>query len=70
MSWADKVIETALAALAERTATTGRIPADAPWNWNPHDVWLTRAKQPHALAARSSMSEQSTPPLEDTTVRA
>jgi hypothetical protein len=59
MSWADKVMETALAALAERTASAGRIPADAPWSWNPRDVWLTRLKQPEALSARSSMRAQS-----------
>jgi hypothetical protein len=48
MSWADTIKATALAALAERTAPTARFVADAPWSWNPHDVWLTRARQPAA----------------------
>ncbi len=50
MSWADKVKATALAALAERTASAGHIPADASTDWNCPDVWLTRIKQPRNLA--------------------
>jgi hypothetical protein len=69
MSWADRVKATALAALAERTATAGRISVDAPWSWNPHDVWLTRVKQPRELAARSSESGPSTPPRQSTARR-
>jgi len=65
MSWADKVKATALAALAERTATAAPISADTPWNWKAHEAWLTRVKQPRELAARSSMSEPSTPPRQD-----
>jgi len=55
MSWADTVKATALAALAERTATAGRISVDTPWSGNPHDVWLTRVKQPRELAASSAL---------------
>jgi len=69
MSWADTVKAIALTALAERTSTAGRISADAPWSWNPHDVWLTRIRQPRELTARSSMSEPSTPPHRDTALR-
>jgi len=65
MSWADPVIATALATLAERTATTVRIPADTPWTWSARDVWLTRVTPPRALSAQSSSppcrSTQSTP---------
>ena len=50
MSWADTVKATALAVSADRTATTARLSVDAPWNWNPHDVWLTRVKQPREVA--------------------
>jgi hypothetical protein len=62
MSWADTMKAMALAALAERNATVGRILVDAPSGWNPHDVWLTRVKQPRELAAQSSRSGKTTPP--------
>jgi hypothetical protein len=42
MSWADPVIATALAVLAERTATAARTFVAGPSRWNPQDVWLTR----------------------------
>lgn len=42
MSWADPVIATALAVLAERTATAARTFVTPPSRWNRHDVWLTR----------------------------
>jgi hypothetical protein len=42
MSWADPVIATALAALAERTATAARTFVTAPSRWNRQEVWLTR----------------------------
>jgi len=60
----------ALAALAERTASTGRLFATSASGWDGRDVWLTRVRQTHALAARSSMNEPSTPLHQDTTVRA
>lgn len=44
MSWADPVIATALAVLAERTATAARTFVTAPSRWNRQDVWLTRVK--------------------------
>jgi len=69
MSWADTAIATALAALAGRTPTTARIVVDAPWSWNPHDVWLTRASQPRQLAAQPSVSDPSTPPHRDAALR-
>ena len=69
MSWADSVKATALAALAERTATAAPVAVDAPWTWNPHDVWLTRIQQPRVLAARASMSEPSTAPRHDIAAR-
>ena len=42
MSWADPVIATAFAVLAERTATAARTFVTRPSRWNPQDVWLTR----------------------------
>jgi hypothetical protein len=69
MNWKDTVKATALATLAERTESAGRTSFDAPWSWNPHEVWLTRVKQPRELAARSSMSEQSTSQRQDTAAR-
>ena len=42
MSWLDPVIATALAVLAERTATAARTFGTAPSRWNRQDVWLTR----------------------------
>jgi len=62
MSWNDTVKAAALAAQAERTATAGRIVADTPWSWNPHDVWLSRVKQPREIAAPSSLSGPTTRP--------
>ncbi len=43
MSWNETVKAAALAALVERTPPDARISVDAPWTWNPHDVWLSRA---------------------------
>jgi hypothetical protein len=62
MSWADTVKATALAALAERPATAGRISVDTPWRWNPHETWLTRVRQPRELAAQSSKNGPAIPP--------
>ena len=53
MSWADSVKATALAALAEGTATASSIAVNAPWTWNPHDVWLTRVQRTRNLAVQS-----------------
>lgn len=61
MHWADTVKSTALAALAERTATAGRSSVVTPWSWSPHEVWLSRAKQSGERAARFLTSEPSTP---------
>jgi hypothetical protein len=69
MNWQDTVKAHALAALADRTVTADRIAAGAPWSWKADDVWLTRARQPRDLAARSSMSEQSTPTPQGSVLR-
>ena len=52
MSWADTVKSTALTVLAERTAPTGRVSADALWTWNPYDVWLSRVRPTGEIAVR------------------
>jgi hypothetical protein len=69
MSWADKVKATALAALAERTATGARLFAATTPDWQVDEVWLTRAKQPHAQATRSAMDGQSNPSQRSTAAR-
>jgi hypothetical protein len=66
MSWADTLKATALTALARRTSTVGRVSTDAPWSWNMHDAWLTRARQPHSRTAPSSTGEPSSGPYEAT----
>jgi hypothetical protein len=48
---------TALAVLAERPAPPDRIVVDAPWTWNPKDVWLTRARQPAAASTHASVRQ-------------
>ncbi len=65
MSWAEKLKATALAALAERTATAAPNSADAPWNWKAHEAWLTRVRQSHERAAHSSRNDRSTPTRQD-----
>jgi hypothetical protein len=62
MSWADKVKATALAVLAERTATGASSADDTPWSWHPRGVWLMRARQPGESTTRSSRNEPSNPP--------
>ena len=62
MSWADPVIATALAVLAERTATTARIFVAAPSGWNSQDVWLTRVHPSRALTVHRSLRGASTLP--------
>jgi len=62
MSGADTVKATALAVRAERPATAGRLVVATPWSWNPHDVWLTRIRQPREPAAESSQATLSGPP--------
>jgi len=65
-SWNDTAKAAALAAQAERPATTHRVSVDTPWSWNPHDVWLARIQPTRDLAARSSISERSSPPRQGT----
>ena len=64
MSWADPVIATALAVLAERTATAARTFVTAPSAWSRYDVWLTRVRPPRAVHGssaheRSALSQSS-----------
>jgi hypothetical protein len=61
MSWNDAVKAAAIAAQAERTATAGRVIAEAPWSWNPHDVWLSRIKQSREFTAQPSQAVVSGP---------
>jgi len=69
MNWADQVKATALTVAAERTAAVGRIAVDAPWSWNPHDVWLSRVKQPREIAIPSARSVATAQPRQGITLR-
>ena len=69
MNWADTVKATALAALAGRTATAGRVSVDPPWSWNPHAVWLTPMQQPRELETPSALSGTTTQPRQGTALR-
>ena len=69
MNWAETVKANALALAAGRTATASRMMTDAPWSWNPHDVWLTRIGQPRKLATQPPKTDASTPPRQNTAPR-
>jgi hypothetical protein len=69
MSWADTMKAHALAALAERTSTARQPFVATSSGLYPHDVWLTRVRQPRELTARFSMSEPPAPPRLDTAAR-
>jgi hypothetical protein len=69
MNWADQVKATALTVAAERTAAVGRIAVDAPWSWNPHDVWLSRVKQPREIAIPSARSVATAQPRQGIALR-
>jgi hypothetical protein len=55
MNWTDTVKAKAQAALAGRTASSGRMFVAMPARWTPHDVWLSRVKPCRALAAQLSL---------------
>ena len=57
MSWADPVKAAALAAVTERKANAARIVADAPWTWNPHDVWLSRVRSSGSTPSANAISD-------------
>lgn len=54
MSWNDTVKAAALAVQAERTATAAATAPDTRPIWNPHEVWLSRARPLRALTPDSS----------------
>lgn len=70
MSWNDTAKAAALTVLAERTATAAPVVADAPWSWNPHDVWLTRVKPLRERASQASLSGPTRQPRQDSALRA
>jgi len=45
MNWAETMKASAIATSADRNATADRVSVILPWSWNPHEVWLTRARQ-------------------------
>jgi hypothetical protein len=69
MSWADNVKATALAALADRKTSAGRLFATTPWSEDPQAVWLTRVRPPRDTTSRFSISEPSTPTRQDSAPR-
>ncbi len=52
MSWNDTVKAAGLAALAGRTSTTASNAIDTRRIWAPHDVWVSRVRQPRDLDAQ------------------
>jgi hypothetical protein len=69
MNWNDTVKASALAALVERTPPDARISVDTPWSWNPHDVWLSRVKQPREIAIPSARSVATAQPRQGIALR-
>lgn len=61
MNWADTVRATALATLAGRKTTAGRIFAGTSSSWNQNDAWLERAKQPHDRAQGPMVRDPAAP---------
>jgi hypothetical protein len=45
MNWAEIMKATAIATSADRSAAADRVSVVLPWSWNPHDVWLERARK-------------------------
>lgn len=52
MSWAEAMKENAKAASRDRVSADANVLRSAPaTSWDPHEVWLTRVKQPRDHAA-------------------
>ena len=51
MRWPETMKATALAALAERTATAAAAPIDTQRIWDANEVWLSRIQRPGSFAA-------------------
>ena len=45
MNWAEIMKAAAIATSADRSAAADRVSVALPWNWNPHEVWLERARR-------------------------
>jgi hypothetical protein len=70
MRWADIMKATALAALAERAATAAPAATDTRSTWDPHEVWLSRARRSREVSAVApSTSEAATQPKTGPTLR-
>jgi hypothetical protein len=53
MKWEDAMKDNANVASSDRAFTDGSaMRSTASTSWDPHEVWLTRVKQPRELAAR------------------
>jgi len=60
MSWTDALKPSVTAAVAERPEQyTPLFNAARPIGWDPHDVWLTRVRQPRKLAASAAVESAS-----------
>ena len=69
MSWADTAKATGLAALAERTASAGRLFEAAPSGWARHDAWLTRVRPVRTLVTQPSTRGAFTSAKQSTSLR-
>jgi len=56
MNWTDTMKENANRVSREPFATPDDIHAAPSMAWDPHDVWLTRVKQPRDRAATRAMA--------------
>jgi hypothetical protein len=63
MRWADTMKATALAALAERSATAGFTTVETQRIWDAHEVWLSRVRRPRELPSQSIPAGSTTQPV-------
>jgi hypothetical protein len=63
MSWTEAMQARAAAVVRERTEhDTPIFNAVQPMGWDPHDVWLTRVRQPRLVAASAAIERASSFP--------
>jgi len=59
MNWADVMRDNADVSSRDRNANDESALGSAAWtSWDPHEVWLTRVKQPRELASRTGTNSK------------
>jgi len=67
MNWADVMTDNSKVSSRDRNANDdGALDSTAWTSWDPHEVWLTRVRQPRELAARLGTNSR---PIRSVTVR-